>query len=62
MTSDIVFAQKPCLLDIFLHLLDKIVVEGGALNLLAVGERDKSGDGNQQDFVGCILPVEEIRP
>ncbi len=40
-----------------MHLLDKIVVKGGALNLLAVGERDESGDGDQQDFVGCALSV-----
>ncbi len=40
-----------------MYLLNKVIVEGGALNLLAIGERDKSGDGNQQDFVGCILPV-----
>jgi hypothetical protein len=38
-----------------LPLLNKIVIKGGALNLLAVGEKDKSGEGNQQDFVGCIL-------
>ncbi len=42
---------------IFLHLLGKVVDKGGALNLLAIGERDKSGDGDQQDFVGPVLPV-----
>jgi hypothetical protein len=56
-TWDMVFAQNPCSLDIFLHLFSKIIIKDGQLDFFAKREGDEGGDGDDGNLGHCLLPI-----